>query len=195
MTLKEAILKAKETHEYLFGLSENQLLNTMPKDKIPKAFDNRLRVNFWRQQNPEDAFMGVCGREVFEKYISDPFKLAYLLCEPANYQVKVSETIDLGLDQMREILLLPNVDDNGAPNSKLIANKLNIFKHLDERAFGMATQNYNYNLNTQQSNKPNLQLSHNMSEDDLMAKLREVQALETIPVVSRAVSDRESQDG
>ena len=188
MTLKDAILKAKETHEYLFGLSENQLLNTMPKDKIPKAFDNRLRVNFWRQQNPEDAFMGVCGREVFEKYISDPFKLAYLLCEPANYQVKVSETIDLGLDQMREILLLPNLDDNGAPNSKLIANKLNIFKHLDERAFGMAQVNHNINIGSQNI-KPAMQLSHNMSEDDLMAKLREVSSQDVIPVPAKVVSD------
>lgn len=178
MTLFEAIKILKSEHPDLMQLSENQLIAITPEHLKPRAFDNRLRLNFWAQQNQDDAHVGVCTREVFENYIANEFKLAYLLCQPAEYKVKIEEIIDLGLDQMRDILLLKHVDDENIPNTKLIANKLAIFKHLDERKSGLATQKIHVGV-TQQITRPNItMISQGNSEADLIKQLAEAQKAE-----------------
>lgn len=191
MTLKEAIDSLKKNQPDLLGLSENQLFAVTPENLKPQKFDTRLRLNFWVQDNPEDAFVGVCSREVFETYIRNPYKLAYLLCKPPEYNIKLEEIIDLGLDQLRDIMMLKHVDDAGEPNTKLISNKLAIFKHLDERKSGLATQKVHVAVSAIPKKPDQVMLASN-TEQDLIKQLADAQQAEqdvlTIPVNARRVN-------
>lgn len=151
--VRNAFLAAKESDPTLFTMEERQLrLNLQGKKRNPTPLDNRLRVKFWAEyENTQDHLTaslsmaavtsGLCTREYFYSYfLASPEKVAWLLCPPANYGTMMEEALLMGIEQMRDILEMPNILPNGAANVKLMELKAKIVGMLDIRVKGAIVQ-------------------------------------------------------
>jgi hypothetical protein len=113
--------------------------------------DNRLRLKFWMEYDYCQAYMskeidhrrviaGVCTYESFMRsFLRKPHKVAWLLCPPTGYALKVNEALEFGLDQLRDILETPH-SAGGKLDTKLGELKLKIVALLDTRAKGTPIQ-------------------------------------------------------
>lgn len=136
----------------LFGIDEHTLMQTLRKIKaVPNPTDHRLRLAFWneynlaceegRQINPPSLYSGVCSSQVYyDNYLRSPERVAWLLCPPAKYEKILDESLAYGLEQLREILALPLMDEKGKINVSLASLKARIWTQLDERKHGTAVQ-------------------------------------------------------
>lgn len=101
----------------LFNKNESELAKYLAMDQAQVTpTDNRLRLKFWMEYDRarmagvqrmtlDNVIAGICYRESFySTYLSKPAKVAWLLCIPAGYQLKTMETLEFGIDKMREIL-------------------------------------------------------------------------------------------
>ena len=79
---------------------------------------NRLRYSFWNEYYrsvdsnsgrmvQKNIFRGVCSMEVYEKMLRNNAYVAWILCPPSDTVVSLRETLNYGLDRIREILDLP----------------------------------------------------------------------------------------
>lgn len=167
----------------------------------PTATDNQLRISFWleydRCQREMDKQMqmtaiirGIISEDYFYNvYIKNLTRLAWILIPPKSYTVKLSEMLELGLDQLRETLELPHIESNGKVNTKLLELKLKITAMMDMRMNGAIAQkvqieqkNMNMNLHLRNSADEisGLIESKNMEElDRKLADLRKKEAMLT----------------
>lgn len=127
----EKIIKAYKDRPDLFVKNENELVALLVKEGArPTATDRRLRLSFWEEYNRvvaglddattrytrtmsiDNVVRGVCGKSYFtETYLKYPTLIAFLVCPPASYVRAIEESLTYGLDQLREILEIPNTDD------------------------------------------------------------------------------------
>jgi hypothetical protein len=124
----DEILAAYKSHPHLFIKNEHELLTIMAKEKAnPTASDRRLRLSFWeeygricarseldtyfgRAMNMENVARGVCSKSYLTgTYLKNPYKVAFMVCQPASYIKAMEESISFGIDQMREILEMDNM--------------------------------------------------------------------------------------
>lgn len=159
--VKLCLEELEKLHPQYLNLCEEDLKEVLyGRGKEPPRFDNMLRIQFWgelyRAQRKGGAFSipnvyhEVCSPATFYKYIRHPKVLAWLICPLTDYLTSVTEMLTLSISQMRDILILPNLDIRGNPNVKLLETKLKVFMVLDARKNGMVVQrveNKNMNLN------------------------------------------------
>ena len=150
--VSKRIDEAKHLKPELFDMDERELFKTLKANgKMPTATDSRIRIKFWMEYdracaegesiNISNVYNGVCVREYFYgRYLRMPEKVAWLLSPPAQYQIKVEEALAYGMDQLRDILEMENLDAKGRPNIKLLELKAKITDMLDKRKHGMHVQ-------------------------------------------------------
>lgn len=139
----------------LFGMDEDSLLKEMAQaGKSPHITDGRLRTKFWIEYDTAQvenkdiriaAVVGrVCSQEYFYgTYAKDPYRLAYLLCIPTDYETQLDETLHFSMREVREILAMPNMietDGGPLPNMKLLELKTKIHFMVESRKMGSVIQ-------------------------------------------------------
>lgn len=159
--LREAMERTLADYGSLFDQDEQQFRRTLRENgRHLTATDNRIRINFWleydrsvaeqRELNISTVVAGACARDYFYKsYVKDPYRVAWLLCPPASYQVIADEALTFGMEQLRDILGMDNYEKkNGLDvlNMNLLKLKVKIVEMLDLRKNGGAV-NRNLNLN------------------------------------------------
>lgn len=101
------------------GYDERDLKSEL-KGKLTPAL-NRLRYSFWNEYYrrvdnfksattgmlQQNIYGGVCSKEAYDKLLNDDLVVAWLLTPPTDTVVALQETLNYGLDRVREILELP----------------------------------------------------------------------------------------
>lgn len=132
------------------------------REKVrPSATDSRLRLAFWNEyeraqgkhskMTMSNIYGGICSKTYFiDKYITRPENVAWMICPVVSYMKAAEECLHFGMDQMREVLALPNIDAKGKVNTSLINVKKSIVQSLEMRIRGaipMVQKNLNINAN------------------------------------------------
>jgi hypothetical protein len=207
------MLAALRERPDLFGLDERELSSKLrSENRGISATDNRLRLKFWdeyERAHREDVgmtmyqvFGGICTAEFFyDSYGKRPEKIAWLLCPPTSYMVKMEEALAFGLEQLRDMLELPNTDSKGRLNLKLMELKAKIVEMVDRRVKGAVVQrveqkNMNLHISTTESQVHKMGMSSSM--DSINKRIKELekkdrQALETIRVESQRLGDESDE--
>lgn len=141
----------------LLAMDEQALKRRLKEEKrFLSATDNRIRLRFWdeydraqgeqRQITISHAFAGICTRQYFyQGYLKDPYRLAWLLCPPANYITIAEEALSFGLEQLRDILAMDDQEKDTKTgtlklNLNLLKLKVKIVELLDQRLKGGIVQ-------------------------------------------------------
>lgn len=145
--------KLLEVPGELFQLSEAMLLKWFRRHDIElTAVDHRLRIKLWDEyhltqdeqrsaMNLRAIFHGVCSKQFFYQiYLNEPRRLAWLLCQPPEYEVEVKRLHEKASKEMEKILAIDHFNHKGEPNSGLIAKKIQLYKILDDRMKGAVLQ-------------------------------------------------------
>lgn len=138
---------AREKMPELFTLTERQLKRRLDPDPV----EARIRLRFWdeyaRAQDKgrrlflADCIRGICSNDYWKYNIHGrPEKIAWIITPPVDYITNMQELLYLGLEEFREILTLPIVNDMGKADSRLIAQKVKIVELLDARVKGAVVQ-------------------------------------------------------
>lgn len=126
----------------LRGIHEHEL----KKQVKPSVTACRIRIGFWveynRCQEAQDkfnltkAYAGICSHEFFfEHFLAVPEYVAWLMCPPASYTNAMEEALNLGIEELRDILQTPHTG-----NPKIMELKVKIFAMLDARLKGAVVQ-------------------------------------------------------
>lgn len=107
-------------YAYLLGMTERRLVSEMiRKGQSPDATDALIRMQFWTEYNratdvmitrvPKMNFSYVIGKAIpkesfYKYYITDPYKLAYLLCPPMDYVAIIRSTLINSIYALDELL-------------------------------------------------------------------------------------------
>jgi hypothetical protein len=193
--LVERIHAAHKERPDLFGKLEKELARQLRSEsRTPAPVDNRIRLKFWteydRAQSEGDRFRtvnvygGLCPHELFYNYyLKDPCRVAWMLCMPTSYQVKMEEGLSFGLDELRDVLEEPHttqVDVKGPKgwvkktvvNTKLIEAKIKIVQMMDLRLKGGVVQKQ---LNIHATTKALGNMVQSASMEDLHKRLKELE--------------------
>lgn len=202
----EAMLLAAKAKPDLFGVDERTLWNTLRlSNKCPSPTDNRLRLKFWDEYDRAQAELkniiisnvtpGVCSREYFtQNYLASPEKVAWLLCPPASYVVKMEEALAFGIEQLRDILELPTTSPSGRVDTKLAELKAKIVAMMDIRVKGAITQKIeqkSMNINVQTSDKQVANRALQGSMEDIEKRLRELKKRDKVAGAGEIAIDAE----
>lgn len=120
------------------------------------ATDNQLRLSFWleydrcqREMAPKmvlaNIVRGIMATDYFlGTYLNFPLRVAYLTIPPKSYTVRLNEMLDVGLDQIRDVMELPHQTTNSKGqvfvNTKLLELKFKIMTYMDMRQHGAIAQ-------------------------------------------------------
>lgn len=204
----DAFEAARFARPDLMGLDERELMAKLKEDQtLPNATDYRMRLKFWMEYDAAQekarkvqigyVFAGICTSEFFyRKYLSNPSRVAWLLCVPANYEIICREALHFGLEQLRDILDTPHNLPDGSPNTKLMEIKAKIVNMLDQRIHGSALQK-TLSLNVTATEKKVGEIAEITSMDELKRRMDELRKrerkaqniIEAIPI------DTEQTDG
>lgn len=165
----------------------------MDEDELRKAaratlVEEQLRISFWREYNSaqdnqkkiniSNVYGPVCSQSHFVKrIISNSHKLAFMLTPPQDYKLRLESMLDFGFAQLEEILRLPNKDNKGNPNTKLIAEKFKIVDSLHNRVMGaiphrIDTRNVNTNIDATQT--PQVPITDPKLVEEQLQELRQL---------------------
>ena len=124
--------------------------NELRKIVKPSPMMNQLRLTFWLEYHRAamegdsiclaNAYRGVCTKQAFIEVYRNKNKLRWVLCPPQNYEARLQESLDYGLNQLRDILAFDCFDGKGRLNTKLLEMKLKITMYLDARINGPLKQ-------------------------------------------------------
>lgn len=132
----------------LLGVNEHQLLSELRRRrKSPCALDYKLRVKFWLEfervqvEVPKMAKMNMLNilgldypKETFYRfYITDPYKLAFLLCPPTDYEKLIDVVLSVSTQKLLEILDSPEVFSNGVIDQSLVRKFMEINECMHRR--------------------------------------------------------------
>lgn len=120
------------------------------------AVDNQIRLSFWleyervqRDMLPKmslgNILRGIMAQDSFlATYLNQPYRVAYMVHPPKHYTVRLSEMLDTGLDQIRDVLTMPHSTTNAKGqiviNTKLLELKFKIMTYVDMRQNGAIAQ-------------------------------------------------------
>ena len=147
----------------------------------PGVEAERLRVAFWKEydqaqiskknMNISNIYQGTCTQNWFlKKYVGNSFNLAYIMTPPLDYETSMMESLNYGIEQVREILALPHIDEKGKINAKLADVKVKIVESLLERVKGAVVsrvESRNLNVIVEKPNVPSI-------AEDSTPKLEEI---------------------
>lgn len=191
---KQRIEEALNKKPEIFNLSERELLDHMRRNDYPKpqAVDNRLRLKFWVEYDRAQAHIdkmvvervcgGICSDTYFiGTYLAVPENVAYMLTMPIKYEVFIEEALNHGLNELREILDLPNFTPKGKVDVGVLGIKVKIVAMLDMRLKGGVVQRLEQkNLNLHVSGVANdagqLLMENNIEK--IEERLKEIRRLE-----------------
>lgn len=137
-------LYAAYSSEYAH-LTEEKFKEHFGHDKNFKIM-RLLRYAFWneyelacrqdRKINLANVWSGICAQATFNKHFEEPLYAAYITSRPAKLSVIQQDLIYLAYEQMETILAMKHIDSKGVPDTRLIREKLNILKNLEDRHSG-----------------------------------------------------------
>lgn len=158
------------------------------KDGKCNEYDSLLRHAFWieydrairagQKMNATNIFAGIVNKSYFFKEIcTNTSRLAFLATPPTDYNTRLEELLTQGLQQYREILMLPNLDDKGRVDGRLIAVKQRIIEDVANRRRGgiinrMEVQSKNLNVNVEH----NTQKPKEQTVEEMEAELARLEA-------------------
>ena len=187
-----SITAAAEKRPELFQImDEHSLWKTLGQKQQPTPTDNRCRLNFWleyervlngytHKMEMTHVYGGICSPAYFtEIYCRNPEKAAWLLTPPASYKTIMEEGLAFGLEQLRKMLSVPDVDEKGRPNTKLMELKAKIVAMLDMRVKGAVTQRIEtkaMNLNITRNEGQVQQMSFENTMAALDEKIKKLEA-------------------
>jgi hypothetical protein len=172
--------------EDLVNISEEELSKKCPD---PDNTTLQIRNMFWLEydraretrhmMDMNMACVGVCSVEVFYKALKDPTKVAWIINPPRSYTADIDLLHTKALQQMYEIINLPNKNEHGFIDSKLLEIKNKIFLSLDMRKHGgfvqrsmQITENRNVNTNNFNSSVSFSEPANEMPDIDIDQKLK-----------------------
>lgn len=185
---RDSIYAAQRKYPELFEMEERTLWKELrDRKQMPVPTDNRLRAAFWYEYNRAQnevcnmnltsVYAGVCTREFFHRnYVTNAYKMAWLMCPPTSYTIIMQEALTFGIDQLREILEEPTTV-NGKFNAALANLKLKIVAMMDLRLKGGIVQkNLNLNVTTGDSGVSGAATLRTM--DEIEVRMRELEKRE-----------------
>jgi hypothetical protein len=159
---RQRCMDAHYEAEELFEMGERELYKRLKSDgKEPDAMLNTIRLKLWMEYERCQAGKGrkieifkvlgeTCRNVNFEKFVlSRADRVAWLLCPPTTYKMKIEEALNFGLSRLREILDADAIEeftdeDTGrkrvSVNVKLAELQTKIVNMLDNRVHGAARQ-------------------------------------------------------
>lgn len=162
------------------AIPESVLL--MNEDDLYKAgkcgvIESKLRQAFWMEYNHSllgkkkqmavsNIFTGICSKSYLRDCFSNSFKLAYILRPPANLKVALHEMLEIGLSQLRDILVLPHIDEKGKFDAAHASLKLKAMETIMSRLMGGVVQRVE---------QKNLNVSVDASPKDIEAEIQELE--------------------
>ena len=181
---------AVDRYPELFRMDEKSLLKTLrSRQQTPNQIDNALRMRFWAEYQRASMagtkmsivkiYTGVCGGEFFKSvYAKNKTRMAWMMCIPASYEMRMEESLVYAIDEMRTILELPLIDEkSGKINFSLAALKFRIAEKLHTIVKGaVVTKNVNVNIGENAATDKKIQeaiLSNNMVE--IQKRLKELE--------------------
>jgi hypothetical protein len=179
--MQRVIERAKHDCRDLLILPERKL-----KKKVdPQPLDDMIRLRFWQEYDRaqmvggkmmlKDIIRGICSVDYFQEHTcKDPGKLAWLILPLAGYITRMESSLYIALDEMEDILRLPILDENGIPNTKLIAEKVKLFQLLDVRVKGAVVQKLAIHQKIDQRTHHSSDPVHNLPGNDLDSLEREL---------------------
>lgn len=183
-------LQAFQKRPDLFGLAERDLYKKLRNDnKTPDPTDNRLRLQFWQQYdsaqaasktiNMSQVVAGICPIDyLYNKYLKHPERVAWLICMPVAYDTYLTEALQFGMEQLREVLELPHTLSNGKIDVKLLELKAKITFALDARKNGGIVQRVEQkqmNLNIHTNDKAVAQAAMGTSMEDMQRRIKQLE--------------------
>ena len=195
--LLESLLKLVTSDPRLPSLLvDEQALLDFLKDELhyePTVNDRRIRHMFWLEY--ENSILGqrrmvlnnvhslvVDSRTFYRLFVQSPGRAAFLLCKPAAYQEQLKEMLGHGLGRMRKILDLPDRDEKGKLDHRLLTLKAKIHAMVDMRLHGAPTQKIqqvNLNLNGEAQGRGSqqdvTQLVQKGDMPTIQARIREIE--------------------
>jgi hypothetical protein len=124
------------------------------KGKSPTAIDNQIRLNFWIEYDyvqTQDAYripkmnMGkviahLIAKEAFYSgYITDRYKLAWLMYPPVSYEMAQNELLNLSIEKLREFVeKVKLVDEKGQTNVAVLREFVRIEQIIHARSNGLS---------------------------------------------------------
>jgi len=162
-TVKKAALMVPVKY---YKMTTEQLRNVVE----PSQLTDQIRISFWNKYEDcqdtmrravaiGEVYKQLCSREFFYKvFLTEPKNVAWMLRMPHDYNMAMQQVLELGMQQMRDIMLLKHVKD-GKADSRLIAEKVKIFSLIDNRVKGAVTQRMvvdqrNVNMNVELREAP-----------------------------------------
>lgn len=139
--------------------------------------ESKMRTAFWMEYNHSllgkrkqmavgNIFTGICSKAYMRECFNNSFKLAYILRPPANLKVALHEMLDIGLKQLRSILEMPHVDENGKFDSSHAGLKLKAMDTIMSRLMGGVVQRVE---------QKNLNVSVEANPQDIEAEIRQLE--------------------
>jgi hypothetical protein len=117
----------------------------------PTPQDRQIRLAFWNEYNRvQERYLpkmetipiiqGIVSEDFFyNKYLSNPHRVAWVLQPPSSYTVRLQDMLHFGMEQLLETLAVPHIV-GGKVNTKLLELKLKITAMADMRLNGAVTQ-------------------------------------------------------
>lgn len=173
----------------LIDRPEHEILLEIRKSNptwTPSELDFGIRLNFWReytyaqqhriQMRMTDIHKGVCSDRYFNRAVEDPHRLAYILCEFPDEAKKRKLGLSLLWNEMVKLIKSEIKNDlkTGLPDTKTMAQKLDLFKFLYSYEHGLPTQTINQttkNLNYNVEATP-----QSLSPEDVNEKIKRLEA-------------------
>lgn len=158
-TIFDAILRLLAEDPDLLSMDEGTIKNKT----CPSVTLMRIRMSFWseyelavsrgRRMKLSQIIGGICTELFFKKKIlDDNMKVAFMLTPPSDYVVQVKESLQAGMETLRQIVSAKIVDDDGYLIPRAAEIVLKTVALLDMRVKGAIVQRVdqrtiNYNKN------------------------------------------------
>lgn len=169
------------------GLAEYELWTELRRvHKSPTPTDALVRYNFWNEYNRAikdlpprinitEVYGTVISREMFyKKFITDPFRLVWMITPPQSYENLLNEVMEYSIRQLREILEVPL--DPGTPNYVMRANQRVGAARLVGELTGQISQDFRIRKKRDQATEKVEQKAEVMKELDLESRRRGIEA-------------------
>lgn len=185
------------------------------------ALTNQLRLRFWTEVDKarvmgqakmhlEDLYSGICTEETYKNALLRLDVVAWIFTQPVGYIDRLTDMLDIGLRNMREILAVPNVGLSGQLMCvKTASLKLKIVEMALLRLRGSVAQNLNIKsenymehnvhvskeLNVINSPNPSLEPPKDLIVDRLREIEEQIKQLEEIEMKNETEIDVEVVTG
>ena len=175
-----------------FSMTPTELAKEFRKGRLgydkDTELEEKLRISFWREYDratdlgvnmqAERVCSGVCPVGVLNRVMNNSYRAAYICTPPDDYITTMQELLTIGLDQLRDILLLPHVDDQGRPLPRMADVKMRIIDSITMRVKGsvahrLETKNLNLNVEAD-TRRPPTEIGQLTDPDEIDRRLKEL---------------------